>query len=282
MSAYHFLLAHVFGFFGFWKKNTNNLRVGIFHDVAQEHQARFAAQLEQIASIGEIISPIEFENHFSGIGKAFGNKTMLTFDDGFESNFLIAQEVLNPRNIKAVFFIVPQFVDTIPGLAQDEFVQRNIYPRSGKRDIPKNLRSMTWPQIKLLSSQGHTIGCHTYTHARLSQIDNDDLLKHEVIDSGDRIYAATGIHVEHFAYTFGDLGSFSRAGLKIATQRYKYVYSGLRGSNDLGVSPFAIRRDAIGPTDSAKFVRAVLHGAADFQYKRSVKELDVWVKELDV
>lgn len=88
---------------------------------------------------------------------------------------------------------------------------------------------MTWEQIRQLSDQGHTIGSHTRTHARLSKIKTNEELISEIIDSGDEIERQIGVQVEHFAFTFGNLESFSPEALKVASQRYKYVYSGLRG-----------------------------------------------------
>ena len=102
----------------------------------------------------------------------------------------------------------------------------------------------------------------------------------EIIDSGDEIERQIGVQVEHFAFTFGNLESFSPEALKVASQRYKYVYSGLRGGNDPGVSPFAIRREAIEPKDLQGFGLGVLGGVADFQYRRATKILDEWVREI--
>ena len=86
-----------------------------------------------------------------------------------------------------------------------------------------------------------------------------------------------GVNIEHFAYPFGNLASFSCQALKIAQKRFRYVYSGLRGNNESGTSSFEIRRDALTPTDPHALVGAFLEGGADFLYRSSLNHLGNWV-----
>ena len=85
-----------------------------------------------------------------------------------------------------------------------------------------------------------------------------------------------GVHVEHFAYTFGDLASFSSQAFQVAQKRFRYVYSGLRGNNTIGTSSFVIRRDVLTPSDPNALVGAFLEGGADFLYRRSLNHLEDW------
>ena len=62
----------------------------------------------------------------------------------------------------------------------------------------------------------------------------------------------------------------------MAKQRFRYIYSGLRGDNADMTSTFAIRRDALKPTDPNKLLGFFLEGGADLLYKRSRKILDQW------
>jgi len=93
-----------------------------------------------------------------------------------------------------------------------------------------------------------------------------------------------GVPIEHFAYTFGNLASFSEKALMIAQRRFRFVYSGLRGDNAGGVSPFALRRDAVAMQDSFfnyavysnSLLGAILEGATDFHYAQYRTQLDSW------
>jgi hypothetical protein len=88
-----------------------------------------------------------------------------------------------------------------------------------------------------------------------------------------------GIKVEHFAYTFGDLASFSEQALKVASRRFKYVYSGLRGDNAMG-GRTALRRDSLSPRASHSLIGAFLEGGADFRYSKSRQLLDQWAENI--
>ena len=51
---------------------------------------------------------------------------MLTFDDGFYSNYIIAKEVLKPLGIKAIFFVTTEFIDSKNKDLQQNFIKQNI------------------------------------------------------------------------------------------------------------------------------------------------------------
>ena len=283
MRIYHAFLAIWFRLISLFVHKSNqqgSLRVLLYHDVDVVERDRFRAQSVCYQKSWNFISPDSFTAIIEGGNRGNERRTLLTFDDGFESNYQVAQDILNPLGISAIFFVVPEFVNTVGVVEQDEFVRKYIYPGKSKKGVPRISRSMTWEQIRQLSDQGHTIGSHTRTHARLSEIKTNEELISEIIDSGDEIERQIGVQVEHFAFTFGNLESFSPEALKVASQRYKYVYSGLRGGNDPGVSPFAIRREAIEPKDLQSFGLGVLSGIADFQYRRATKILDEWVREI--
>lgn len=261
-------------------RTPNNVRVLAYHDVNQGESDRFRMQIECIQRKWDFMSPEVFRVGLTSSKTLSGRQVLLTFDDGFESNYRVAQEILNPLGIKAIFFVVPDFVNTVGVENQRQFVETRLYPGEAARSIPSGLRSMTWDQIRELSNQGHVIGCHTRTHARLSELHEEKLLVEEIVASGDEIEQRLGVKVEDFAFTFGTLASFSPQALSVAATRYKYIYSGLRGSNTLGVSPLAIRRETVHPWDSKGFALGVLDGVADFQYRSSVKVLDGWVAHL--
>ena len=46
--------------------------------------------------------------------KDFQDKSysLLTLDDGFENNYEFAREILNELNIKAIFFVIPSFINS--------------------------------------------------------------------------------------------------------------------------------------------------------------------------
>ena len=54
------------------------------------------------------ISDIDFFNNKISENNLF----LLTIDDGFNNNFEFTKRVLEPLNLKAIFFIIPKFIDS--------------------------------------------------------------------------------------------------------------------------------------------------------------------------
>ncbi len=211
---------------------------------------------------------------------------MLTFDDGFLSNLAVARDVLNPMGIEAVFFVVSELVGTQNRREAREFIARNVCPGTHAEKLPAHWSNMGWSDLEVLLEQGHCIASHTSTHARLSAVASEDALQREIVYGAQQLELRLGTKVDHFSYTFGDLGSFSKPAFEIARKRFKFIYSGLRGDNAHGVSPFGIRRDSVAGQDahsnysvfSNQLVGALLEGAADARYRKSLATLDKWAR----
>jgi peptidoglycan/xylan/chitin deacetylase (PgdA/CDA1 family) len=262
----------------------NHLRVLIFHDIPPSQEEAFQRQLAWIQRNRTIVSPEKFEKMISGEEPVIGENILVTFDDGFISNRVVAEKILNPMGIKAVFFVVSDFVEIKDRDEAHQFVANHIFPGAIKEDIPQGWYNMQWSDLEALLEQGHTIGGHTKRHTRLSDgVPKEELIE-ELITSAIYVEKNLGNQVEHFAYTFGDIDSFCQDALSVASSKFKYIYSGVRGDNVESVSPLAIRRDMASSLDASyetalfknNLLDAFLAGAADFHYKEPRKRLDSW------
>ena len=259
-------------------KRVGRLRVLIYHDIAPADESHFAAQLSWLRRSWRFISPDEFSAIVSANLEIQEDCLMLTFDDGFVSNRRVVEAVLNPMGIKALFFVVSGFVALSEKDDWRSFVAQNIcYPILQRKEVPFHWRNMTWKDLNYLLESGHSIGAHTAHHARLSQVPDEDLIS-EILLSADTIEQKLGSKISHFAYTFGDLASFSPAALAVARSRFKFIYTGLRGNNTSGVASWAIRRDAMTARDSLALMGALLEGGVDWMYARSLAEYKSWGK----
>ncbi len=262
----------------------NQLRVLIYHDIAPAEQARFAAQLRWLARSWNFVSPAQFVGMVAGDEPIHGRNLLLTFDDGFASNRVIAEGVLNPLGIRALFFVVSDLVRIEGRIEARRFMAARLFPEMHIEKLPAHWSNMGWKDLEALLEQGHCIGCHTASHARLSEINTQVELEKETVSSADTLEQRLGVSIEHFSYTFGDLESFSEAALAIARQRFRCVYSGLRGDNARDVSPFTLRRDSAAGQDPLfnyrifpnSLLGSFLEGAADGHYARSRARLDAW------
>jgi peptidoglycan/xylan/chitin deacetylase (PgdA/CDA1 family) len=139
-----------------------------------------------------------------------------TFDDGYAECFTKIKPVLDVFNIKAGFFICPDFVESTP-----EYVEKFLKNRVFLKTIKP---SMTWAQIKTLHNEGHLIGSHTLNHINCREADLD-ILDFELRQSKAIIESKLQADCTHFAYTYGKLEHFSEKALVCAEQYYAYIYS---------------------------------------------------------
>ena len=255
------------------------VRIINYHDIATNEQEKFAAQLRWLARSWTFVSPQRFAAMISGEEPIKGSNLLLTFDDGFASNRRVAEEVLKPMGIQALFFVVPDFVN----FREEDYrtyITSHFYPNMNPERVPECGPNMTWNDLAWLIENGHTIGNHTRTHALLSELKQENELQEEIVESADELERNLGVKIEHFAFPFGNLGSFSPAALALARHRFPFIYTGLRGDNTDKADKWAIRRDVIQTYDSLGLVGALLEGGADFHYAKSLAKYKSWGKEI--
>ena len=248
----------------FTKFDNPNLRVLIYHDVKSEKQINlFKNQILSLRRNYEFISPDEFESYVYN-GSNNGGKILLTFDDGFKSNRKLAEEVLNEMNIKALFFIVSDFLGEKKESQKYKSIINNIYPKGPTRFELSD--PMDKKDIEFLLSTGHKIGCHTFSHKMLSTINSRSELNKELIKSKLNLEKEFGIKINHFAFPFGTFKSINKNSLEILNQNFDFIHSGLRGNNKNIKNNKLVFRDAVNPEMGITRLKSFLIGNADFLY----------------
>ena len=251
------------------------VRILIYHDIPPSQEEIFSKQLLFMQRSWQFITPQQFDEHLSGYSPIKQRSLLLTFDDGYLSNRHIAEGILKPLGISALFFIVSDFMDITNPIDARRYIKEHFFPEQKETHIPLHCQNMNWNDLEYLLKQGHTIGAHTKSHARLSEVDEGELWE-EIVVSADRVEQQLGITVKHFAYTFGDLKSFSSQAFKVAHNRFDMIFTGLRGPNSPCVNPFALHRDAICPSNSHFLIGALLEGGADQLYRHAINTYKSW------
>lgn len=113
---------------------------------------------------------------------------LLTIDDGTAgaANWLIRRA--DRFDVSAIYFVVVDWLDRPP-------------PRSPEHAY-RGLSS--WQDVARLRDVGHMLGSHSMSHVRLAS-QSRDRVWHELSESRERLAAATGSTVEHFAAPFGSI-----------------------------------------------------------------------------
>ena len=122
-------------------------------------------------------------------------KFHISVDDGFrnvgENAHLIFKEFSIPYSI----FVCPTFISNEGGDATS--LMRHAEYRKG-------LPIMGWDTLRSLARDGVEIGSHTNSHARLSLVSSEEMLRDEIVGSKLAIEAALQIPCISMAWPFGD------------------------------------------------------------------------------
>ena len=258
----------------------NKLRVLLFHFIPQEETKRFQENLIWLQKYWKIVDPNTFDKMINGNQEILGNNLFLTFDDGYLSDYYITKDVLNPMGIKALFFIIPNFIKIKEQKEREDFVFNNIFPKSNESDLSHNknkLLNMTDKEINYLIASGQKIGFHTTSHQKLSSITDDEILIDEIVSGAELLENKFGISIDHFSFSFGNLESFNKKALKVAETKFKFIFTGMRGNNAKIKNPLAICRDSIFTNYSNQLIGSFLFGLADFIYNKKLKVYKSWI-----
>jgi len=259
------------------RSRRKSLRVLILHDVAPGDLCILREYLIWISKFYTFITPEAFELLIKNKKKIDRNYILLTFDDGFESNYEIAVDILASMNIKAIFFIVPGLASCKNKKEAVDLISSKICPQLPLEQIPSHYDAMSWDQINDLIKMGHTIGCHSQSHARLSSLNSESDLIREICDSANIIEQMLNIKVKHFAYPFGDINSFNRKCLQVAIEKYEFIHTGIRGDNSIISSSLSIWRDSLSLKENVWFSGLFLEGFLDILYKNKRIQFLQWL-----
>ncbi|VVB88601.1 Polysaccharide deacetylase [uncultured archaeon] len=254
--------------------NSGYVRVLIYHDISESKLGLFSRQIHYLASHYQFLTPEQFQRFTQGEYYISGANLLITFDDGFKSNRLVAEKVLGPMGIKGIFFVTTEFIGQPDRTVQREFIEHQIFDGdiSGS-EILSGMEPLTWDDLEYLLEQGHVIGSHTCNHKRLSKVHSQNDLHYEIIESGNILEKKLGVTIDCFAYPFGDIDSICNGPVNLIKQRYKYSFSGIRGSNYSSVFPYAILRDAISVNDPPGYLRLIIENGIDIFYRKKASRL---------
>lgn len=262
------LVARTLGLFG---ERKAGFRILLFHDVPAGQTDAFRILIDYVAATHGLITPAEAAARLAGHAgtdvPAPGGRMpcLISFDDGFRSNFDIAGSVLDAAGAKALFFVCPELIE-LAGEAQRVGIAERIFQgRMRVGDLAAGTRLMDWDELRTLQARGHEIGCHGMGHRRLSELRGADLVR-EVYGAGDLLADRLGQATPWYAYAFGDIGSVDEAALRVVGERFHYCRSGIRGANGAATPRLALAADSLAPGDPIAYQKLLLEGGLDLLY----------------
>ena len=174
-------------------------------------QVRFLKRHYKIASLPEAIEMLRR-------GKVPVPTVVLTFDDGYEDNFLCLRAVAEAEEVPVTLFVCTQKLTERAPFDHD--VAR------GELGFP----ALSWEALRYLERHHVTIGSHTRTHLDCASTD-DETLQSEIVGSREDLHRELGHDVPYFSFPKGKLSNMSLPARTIASRTYPYVFSARGGVN---------------------------------------------------
>lgn len=227
--------------------------------------ASFEAQMNFLAKSGFDILTLEQLEAWL-IGKGAGKhrkKVVITFDDGFRDNYLYAAPILKRYRLPAAFFMV---TGAIGREVPFDHLQWDAASLADRAAHPAHWLPLTWPMLREMREQGHTIGSHTRTHRSLAGLSRNEVWE-EIVESKRELELGLQSPVYAFSYPFGsvvygDLNEGTEEALKQAG--YRLACTTQWGANKIGEPPYRLRRLPVYDHDTLFDFKCKVTGAADW------------------
>ncbi|MFH1411641.1 MAG: polysaccharide deacetylase family protein [Candidatus Omnitrophota bacterium] len=188
--------------------------------------SNFSKQIDFLRNSG--YSVISMNELVQGIrnGEPCPERTVaITFDDGFEDNFLYAFPVLAKYDMPAAIFVITGYV--------------------GKKEGYLN-----WDQVRLMLNNGIDIGAHTRNNEYLPSLQDPERLWDEISGSKTVLEEETGKDIMFFCYPIGGFNEEVKSMVKKAG--YKAACTTNRGTDRYNRDIYELNRVKITNSDCTK------------------------------
>ncbi len=206
-----------------------------------EEQMRFLKENHYVISLSDL----------DKIDEGNGLKIVITFDDGYEDNYLYAFPILKKLNLPATIFLTSDFV--LNGLD----IAQNWIDYTGLNPLNNN-------QIFEMKENNISFGSHSKTHPRFSEIGESERIK-ELKKSKTDLENVFGFQVESFAFPFGQKKCTGRIDEKsFKDLGYKIVCTTNWGINKNPFDLYSIKRIRIDHFDTLSDFKNKISGKWNF------------------
>jgi peptidoglycan/xylan/chitin deacetylase (PgdA/CDA1 family) len=276
------------------QRHRGKLRVLMFHGLTDRehvglencqhkhlHVESFSVLMSHLASHYDVLSLDELAGLLENGRPLPSYPALLTFDDGFASNYHLAYPVLKRHGLPAAIYLETEFVDEKKpiwvdrvdyamhraGRSRDDLVsfkeRLKLQPqpevlaaverleaetghclgRADRDDLPAIYRALDWNQVReMAASELISFGSHTHSHMILGRA-APEVIRHELEASRRIIERETGTPCTHFCYPNGSPGDFSDTSERILRELgFRSSLTTVGGLNEAPCSPFLLRR----------------------------------------
>lgn len=189
-------------------------QVGEADDIYSVTADQFEYQMEYLSKNGyTAISLKELFDFYDGKSNLPEKPIVITFDDGYEDNYLTALPIMEKYKMRSTVFVVPSLVGTTEYLS--------------------------WQQISEMRERQTEIGSHSMSHVAMNEISTVEQYR-EIGESRTVLEEHLGQPVLFFAYPYGQFTGITEQILW--ESGYRGACSGITGLNSKGVDAYALKR----------------------------------------
>ncbi len=219
---------------GFWLPDKYVVPIMMYHKVEdsetlksdtvspenfQKHMAYLKNHGYRVLTLDEFVEGVKHDRMFPE------KSVVLTFDDGYENNFLHAFPVLQQNQFPATLFISPEFI--------------------GREGF------LTWRQIYQMQAHDISYGSHGMTQAYLPDL-NEHRRRYEIEESKAVLEGNLSTRIDYFAYPVGGFNDDIKK--RLQTSGYRAAMATNRGYDRFNKDVFEINRIRFSDKDNSGFI----------------------------
>jgi peptidoglycan/xylan/chitin deacetylase (PgdA/CDA1 family) len=230
-----------------------------------EAQMHFLAKSDlEVVALEELGGWLNVEaTHASPLLGRGRKKVVITFDDGFQDNYLYAAPVLRRHQLPATFFVISGAVGRPVPFDHLPWDAVSLADRAAH---PEHWLPLTWGMLHEMKEQGHAIGSHTRSHRSLAGLTQSEVWD-EIAQSKKELESGLQTTVDAFSYPFGSAvyGDFNeRTEGALREAGYRLACTTKWGVNLAGERCYQLKRIPVYDHDTLFDFKCKVIGAADW------------------
>ncbi len=225
-----------------WRRLTQGTTIVMYHAIGQEGEqpgrlvlprSSFERQMRSLARRRPVLALDDLVEDRRSNRLPPAKAVAITFDDGYLDNLTLAAPILARLGLPATIFLVTSRIGAANGWDGDgELAQRPL---------------VSWPDVEELRGRGFTLGAHTRSHPRLTEV-SPEQLDGEIAGSRADLAERLGSAPCGFAYPYGKWNDAAAEAARRAG--FTSACTIRAGRNDAATPLHALRRTEIHGTDS--------------------------------
>lgn len=254
---------------------SDNVRITLTHYVGPGDEENFGRLIDQLCAERTVLDAGELVRLYAGAEQpTIGGRCLAsTFDDGLLSSYEAAQTVLNPRGIKAIFFIPTKILELTTADAMRDFFRRNVYRRASGELPPHKYMTMSAEHLRELRDQGHTVLPHTHSHVSLLALQTPADIDRELRTPRLVLEDLLQRPCDGFAFPFGTDRVVSMTAYEAIRRHYSICFTAVGGVNGAATDRYTLHRDCVHPHHLPEHVANVTAGVYDLYYTYKMRRL---------